>query len=158
MSRRKKLSNRQLAVMDELFAGRLDEQSILDKHKVARNTYNKWLADKCFLEEFERRIASAYRQSELIIARYSAVAAAKLVQLTDSEKEETARRACLDIISLPMLSVGKGRQPNPDTSGPITGEGQHPQLSAETAARLLAALAEENDETQDSRRKTQDEL
>lgn len=142
MSRQKKLSRRQLAVMDDLFAGELDERSILDKHKVTRNTYNKWLADELFCEEFDRRIASAWRQCELIIARYSAVAAAKLVQLTDSEKEETARRACLDIISLPMLSTKKSQQPAEPQS---IDQGQPSQLSAETAERLLAALAEENE-------------
>ena len=80
-----KLTKKQLVVIEDLFAGELDEQKILEKHKVARRLYDKWLADENFTEEFERRLKLAHRQSELIIARYATVAAAKLVQLTESE-------------------------------------------------------------------------
>jgi hypothetical protein len=136
MGRRKYLRSNQTAVLDDLFSGEFDEQAVLDKHKVTRNTYNKWLADKRFAEEFSRRIACAYRQSEALIARYSAV---KLVQLTESDKPETARRACLDIISLPRQEAQK-------ISVLVKAESsagkQTRQLSPEVASRLLAALAE----------------
>jgi len=82
MGSRKQLSKRQLAVIEEMFSGELDEQGVLDKHKVSRNLYNKWLADGAFADEFDRRTASARRQGELIIAKYASLAAAKLVQLT----------------------------------------------------------------------------
>jgi len=39
----RKLSSRQLAVIDEIFRGEVDEQSILDKYKVSRKLYNRWL-------------------------------------------------------------------------------------------------------------------
>ena len=103
MAQRKKLSKKQLAVMEDLFNGGLDEQAVLDKHKVSRNVYDRWLTDGLFVSEFDRRIMSAHRQSAALIARYAPLAAAKLVQLTESEKEETARKACLDIISLQAL-------------------------------------------------------
>ncbi len=129
---RKKLSTRQLAVIEDLFSGELDESAILQKHKISRNLLNRWLADEAFKKQFDERVESAYRQSELIIARYAPLAAAKLVQLTESDKEETARKACLDIISL--------RRP---TERLATADSQsvETQLSDETAARLLAALA-----------------
>ena len=101
MARKKRLSKKQLAVIEEMFSEQFDEQQVLDKHKVSRNIYNKWLADSAFAYEFDRRVASARRQGELIIAKYASLAAAKLVQLTESESQETARKACLDIISLP---------------------------------------------------------
>jgi hypothetical protein len=135
---RKRLSKKQLAVIDDIFAGELDEQVVLDKHTVSRNVYNKWLADGTFADEFDHRIASAHRQSAALIARYAPLAAAKLVQLTNSEKEETARRACLDIISLPRLSAQR-TEPRTDESQTSAGR----QLSPETASRLLAVLAEE---------------
>jgi len=100
----KRLSKKQLAVIEDLFAGELDEQAVLEKHRVSRNLYNRWLTDDRFIEQFNERIARAYRQSELIIARYAPLAAAKLVQLTECEKEETARKACLDILSFPTLA------------------------------------------------------
>ena len=140
MAKMKQLSKRQLAVIKDMFSGELDEQSVLDKHKVSRNVYNKWLADECFAEQFSERIASAHRQSAALIARYAPLAAAKLVQLTESENQETARKACLDIISVPKVAAERPEQ----SSKPQTTSTQPAQqLPPETASRLLAALAEE---------------
>lgn len=158
MDKRKKLTKKQFAVIEDLFAGELDEQAVLDKHKVSRSLYNRWLADERFAEQFNERIGRAYRQSELIIARYAPLAAAKLVQLTESESHETARKACLDIISFPGLagSVAGSSPPatrlgagSPSRSRTGAGLKQSPWpaeiLSPQTASRLLAALAEEKD-------------
>ena len=140
MAKRKQLSKRQLAVMEDLFGGELDEQGVLDKHKVSRNVYNKWLADGAFVDEFDRRVASARRQGEFIIAQYAPLAATKLVQLTESKSQETARKACLDIISLPQGAAKKTQGPS-ETEWASEQESQ--QLSDETASKLLAVLAEE---------------
>ncbi len=126
-----------------MFSGELNEQAVLDKHKVSRNVYNKWQADEQFAAEFDWRIAALNRQSELIIARYASLAAAKLVQLTESEKEETARRACLDIITLPSLTAKRIEQ----SSETRTADAPQVQpLSEATVSRLLAALADEKEE------------
>ncbi|MBA7656987.1 hypothetical protein ES703_64916 [subsurface metagenome] len=139
MARKKQLKKRQLAVIDDMFSGELDEQSVLAKHKVSRDVYNKWLADGDFVEEFDLRIASAHRQSAALIARYAPLAAAKLVQLTESENQETARKACLDIISLPKIGAQKTERPDKATK---SSDNPAEQLSEATASRLLAALAE----------------
>jgi hypothetical protein len=78
------------------------------------------------------------------MAKYSQLAAAKLVQLTGSDKAETARKACLDIISVPKIRADKDEQTDkaPKESGQ-----QAEQLSDATASRLLTALAEEKGET-----------
>jgi len=143
MARRKYLSQRQLTVLDDLLNSDLDEQAVLDKHKISRNTYNRWQADELFVDEFNRRIASAHRQSVALIARYAPLAAAKLVQLTESENQETARKACLDILSLPSLAAKKTEQPTEPQNAPNK---QAQQLSLQTASKLLAALAEEKGE------------
>jgi len=140
MARKKQLSKKQLAVIEEMFSEQFDEQQVLDKHKVSRNVYNKWLADSAFTDEFDRRTASARRQGELIIAKYASLAAAKLVQLTESKSQETARKACLDIISLPSA-----KKPQGPSETEQAGE-QQPQLSDETVSKLLAVLAEEKQE------------
>jgi hypothetical protein len=138
MGRRKKLSKKRLMVIDDLFMCELDEQAILDKHKIKRSTYNQWLADENFEAELVRRIKTTKLMSEVLIAKFSVVAAAKLVGLTESEKEETARKACLAIISLPNIT------PQPDKSGQTDDEEDETvQLSDETASRILVALAEE---------------
>jgi len=142
MDKKIKLTKRQLAVIEDLFAGELDEQAVLDKHKVSRNLYNRWLKDADFAGEFDQRIEGAFRQSAALIARYAPLAAAKLVQLTESDKEETARKACLDIISMPWLSAAK-KPLAPSGPGPAESPPQS-ELSDQTASRLLAAMAEED--------------
>ena len=141
-----KLTKRQLAVIDQLFKGEFDEQAILDKYKVSHNLYQKWLADKNFADEIDYRIESYFRQSSILIARYAPLAAAKLVQLTDSENPETARKACLDIISMHTNWARDDGQPTKDDRrvGPDPVQGF--ALPPETASRLLSALAEESTE------------
>ena len=137
----KQLTKKQLAVIEDLFAGELDEQAILDKYRLSRKLYNQWRNDDSFAEQFEKRITDAYRQSDALIARYAPVAAAKLIQLTESDKPETARKACLDIISMPILTANRKAQPSDE---PQSTDTQLPvSLNAETAGKLLAVLAEE---------------
>lgn len=138
---KEKLTKRQRAVIEELFAGALNEQQILEKHKISRRLYDKWLADENFIAEFECRLRSARRQGELIIARYAAFAAAKLVQLTESENQETARKACLDIIGLLKPNTAKGQADLPDDNPAAPPAELPPTL----ASRLLSALAASNE-------------
>ncbi|MCP4609439.1 MAG: hypothetical protein GY845_12065 [Planctomycetes bacterium] len=138
----KLLTKKQLDVIEDLFAGELDEQAILDKYKLSRKIFNQWRNDDTFAEQFEKRITDSYRQSDVLIARYAPVAAAKLIQLTESDKPETARKACLDIISMPILTANRKAQPSEesqpaDTQPPVS-------INPETAGKLLAVLAEEN--------------
>ena len=144
MARRKYLSQRQLTVLDDLFNSELDEQAVLDKHKVRRSTYDRWLADKVFAERFKQYVNGLKRRSELLMAKYSQLAAAKLVQLTGSEKAETARKACLDIISVPKIANSRDEQAD---KAPKESSQQAEQLSDATASKLLAALAEKKGET-----------
>ncbi|MCJ7777309.1 MAG: hypothetical protein MUP16_03245 [Sedimentisphaerales bacterium] len=147
MSKAKKLSKRQMAVIEDLFEGTLDEQAVLDKYNVKRSVFEKWLADEQFIEQFNKRIARSFRQSRLIIARYAPLAAAKLVELTASESQETARKACLDIISIGSQGLtGTSVVPVDDDSSSMV---EQPQLSAETASRILSALAEESQKIND---------
>ena len=135
MSRReRKLTPRQLAVVDDLFEGGLDEAGVLAKHKVSTRVYRKWLCSEHFLEELRFRIESAKRAGELIIARYTPVAAAKLVGLIDSDKAETVRRACLDI-----LNAGNEKEATTDTE---ESDENQPALPPDLASKLLAVLAE----------------
>ena len=139
MAKTKRLSRKQLALIEDLFASKLDEQKILDEHKVARQLYRKWLADEQFTEELNQRVGGAYRQSKLLLASNAPVAAKELVGLTKSKNPETARKACLDIIAMnpstgqlgtPATAEDKAEEPSP--------------ISPQVASRVLAVLAEEN--------------
>jgi hypothetical protein len=138
MAKGKRLSKKQLSVIGDLFVGQLDEQAILDKHEVSRAVFVKWQMGRRFVEEFNRRIAALNRQGELIIARYAPLAAAKLVGLTESQSQETARKACIDIIEFPNQTVKKADEPADKND-----KGAAPkELPPETASRLLAALVD----------------
>jgi len=137
----KKLTKKQLAVLDDMFSDELDEQAVLDKYDLSRNQYYKWLIDDCFAEQFDRRIAAAYRQSAALIARYATLAAVKLVHLTDSQSAETARKACLDIISMQNSPSGKAERQIDNRKSET---GNLPSLSPATASKLLEVLAQEN--------------
>ena len=135
--KQKRLSKRQLAVIDELFAGGMDEAEVLQRYKVSTRLYRKWLADELFADELKFRIESAKRAGELIIARYTPVAAAKLVGLIDSDKDETVRRTCLDIMS------AAGRQTDTATTATAEPNESQPLLPPALASKLLEVLAEE---------------
>lgn len=131
----KRLTRRQLAVIDDLFASEMQERDVLDKHDVSTALYDRWLADRRFCEHFERRVARAYRQARLTLARHAPKAAKTLIDLTTCDKEETARKACLDIVAPPSASGA------PETPRKDTGPDPIAELPPETATRLLAALA-----------------
>jgi hypothetical protein len=111
---------------------------VLEKHHVSPSLFERWLTDERLAQQFERRIAGAQRQSRMILARYAPAAAVKLMKLTDSENQETARKACLDILSLHASPTG---QESPEVSLAPAPAPSAQALSAETASRLLAALA-----------------
>jgi len=140
MRKKNTLTKRQLDVIEDLFAAEIDEQAVLEKHNVNAKLYSKWQSHNAFIEQFEKRIATAHRQSAAMIARYAPVAAAKLVQLTQSEKEETARKACLDIITMQPTPKSPAK---PQAPAPNTPDQPH-SLTPKTAAKILAILAEEN--------------
>jgi len=143
MQETKKLTRRQRAVIEDLFTSEMEDEEVLAKHNVAPALYSRWLSDERFVEQFERRIAQAYHASRVTLARYAPVAAGKLITLTDCEKEETARKACLDIVTFNATATGTATQ----STAPR--EAQTPsnvELPPEVASRLLTALTETNDE------------
>lgn len=143
MSESKRLTKRQRAVIEDLFADQANEREVLDKHNVSAALYDRWLGDERFREYVEERIARAYRQARLILARNAPQAAQKLIELTGCRKEDLARRACLDIITPPAASGPKETPPPAAANDPTA------DLPPETATRLLAALANTGDEDAD---------
>ena len=135
MPEAKKLTRRQRAVIEDLFTPKMDEQKVLKKHHVSGALYSRWLTDERFVEQFDRRLDQAYRSSRLALARNASNAADKLVALTECKKEETARKACLDIITLDSPTAKTTIATEDPTKTAAT------ELPPETAARLLAALA-----------------
>lgn len=134
----RRLSRKQLALIDDLFNDESDEQRILDKHKIDRQLFHKWLADDQFTEELNERVAGAYRQCTFLLARNAKLAAHQLVRLTQRDTGETARKACLDIITMNLST----RLSGPHATAKDKCEAVAP-ISPQTAGRLLAVLARE---------------
>ena len=143
MKRDGRLSKKQLAVIGDLFEGALDEPAIIKKHNLGAGTICKWFGDERFVAQLNHKIETALLQSRLIIARCGSVAAVKLVELTESDKPETARRACLDIISLQAKQSAAPAEPADKDRPGDAGEQQNcQQLEPELAAKILKTLAE----------------
>ena len=130
-----KLTKRQLKFIDELFKSGADEASARDRNNISDTLYRQWLNQKAFTDELIFRSDCAKRASRILLSQYLTVAAAKLVALTGSDKEETARRACLDILSLNVAEAVS------DDETPA--EAALPNISPRTASKLLKILAED---------------
>jgi len=142
---KKRLTQRQSAVLSDLFNSELEEEEVLKRHKLRWSTYDRWLMDAVFLERFKQHLNGARRRSELLMARYTCLAAAKLVELTTSGKGETARKACIAIMTLPSKFSEDVEQAetNDKNAEKIIAAAEPAELSPERASRMLAALAEE---------------
>jgi hypothetical protein len=152
---RTELSKKQRAVIEDLFAGGMDELEVLSRHNVKPAVYKRWLGHGAFNKEMVFRLASARRKSRMIIAQYAPVAAAKLVELSQEGKGETARKACLDIINLPDAEEVIG-QTNAGKEGGKDGEREDISFSQRAASRMLEILAEDRMEDSDSEETVRD--
>ena len=141
-SKQKSLTKRQLDVIEDMVRGDMDEPQLLSKHRLTRRLLRLWLKQERFAGELSLRKSSAQRQSGFLLARYSPTAAAKLVALTESEKDETVRKACLDIIAAAAKLPGRVL---PGSAGDDTAKAENPPatpISSEKASKVLAILAE----------------
>lgn len=130
-----RLTKKQLHLINLLAKGTdFDEAGV--QCGTAPATLRKWLSSETFTTELAFRQDIARRQSELLLSRFATTAASKLIALLESEKEETVRKACLDILNL------TGKQPQ------ATGENVPPKpiqpLDSKTADKLLEVLSKEN--------------
>jgi len=132
------LSDKQRAVINDLFQNGLTEPETLEKHNISPCRYRKWLENGLFPQEINDRFEAAVRQSKLVMARWLPLTAERLAQLTISEKDETARKACLDVISLHTPETEQKTAQNAQT---VQAKEIKP-LPPEVASKLLAALVE----------------
>jgi hypothetical protein len=137
LTKTKYFTRKQKAVLNDLFTGRQSVQEVLEKWKVKRLTYHRWHTQEYFAYEFKRLMNMAQCESELVFVRYAADVAAKLVSLTGAEKEEIARKACMDVINHP------DRKAKNLVESPKLPEETPEELPPEVASRLLAALVDE---------------
>ncbi len=126
-------------VIEEIIKGD-EEAKVLRRHRIAPETFDKLLNSPEFATKISSTIGLSIIRSKLLIAQYAQVATAKLISLTDCEKEETARKACLDVIAL----AHKQSDPAIDHEkvSEIAESGVAP-ISQEQASKMLAVLAKD---------------
>jgi len=137
------LTKEQLQIIDELFESGGDESTVLQKHNISFRDWQQKLAEKDFADEIAARLESSKRQGQIILSKYVPFAAAKLVQLCESENQETSRKAVLDILNLqtgrseihPGGQVSNLKSQISDTAPP--------SLDPVTASKILAVLAQD---------------
>jgi hypothetical protein len=130
------LTKEQLQIIDELFESSGDESAVLAKHNISFKDWQQQLAEEDFADELAARLESSKRHSQIILSRYAPFAAAKLVQLCESENQETSRKAVLDILN---LQTGQAEISNVKSQISNTAP---PSLDPDTASKILAVLAE----------------
>jgi len=140
MAKAKRLTRKQLEFIDALLANECSEQKTLDDRGISMRLYRKWLQDMAFRAELEYRVNAGYRQSALLLAARAREAAEQLAKLATNGDGETTRKACMDIITM------KPPAHLPGVSAPCDDEEEPSTISPQTASRLLALLAEENDQ------------
>lgn len=138
------MTKRQLEVIEDLIRGDMDELQLLTKHSLTRRLFRLWMSSDEFTEELLFWMGSARRQSSFLLARYAPVAAAKLVGLTNSDKSETVRKACLDIIN-DATAPAEPAQRNAEAADVASVEKNSTlPISDKTASKILKILAKES--------------
>ncbi len=133
------LTKKQLDVIDDLFTSEQNENATLQKHKVSRALFNKWLADENFITVFDNRMSIAFKLNAARIAGNVSKAVENLIILSKGNTD-ISRKACLDIIALQKNILNIQPPTRQETQQP---ENPDACLSDEAAGKILAALAEE---------------
>ena len=137
----KKLSKRQINVLNGLFSCDLTLNDILKSCRVSQITYYDWLSDPFFMSAFDKRIDSGRAVLTSTLSAYSQAALLALVNLTRSEKTETARKACLDIVKL--VQDERDEQTSKDDISPVPTLSHNGRtLTPSESSAILQVLAE----------------
>ncbi|MHC4757326.1 MAG: hypothetical protein ACYTE8_01585 [Planctomycetota bacterium] len=141
--RRRYLTEKQLAVLEEVVRGGYDEEYIRNRYHLRRGTLRRWFNNKLFRSEFEKSLRVVQFRSTALLASYSQIAAVKLIELTSSKSGETSRKACLDIIGLSRDMFKSGVNSDEKEGEEERERDVKDKITPEKASRLLAILAEQ---------------
>ena len=128
------LTTKQRRVARAVYEGQLTEEQLCREFGITLKLLRRWLVSEELQRELARLCETSARETRLIINRYGPIAAAKLVTLLDSDKEDIARRSALDMIDRCCGERPAGSDEN-ETDNPAG-------ISDEQARRMLLTLAE----------------
>ncbi len=130
------VSKKYQKIIDKWIKNDGDETELTKKYHIS---YKKWanlLRDKYTINAIEGRVELAKRKSQLLKAKYLPLATAKLIELCNSENNETSRKACVDLIKEEIKE--KCTDSKTETGAEESGK----EVNPETASTILAVLAE----------------
>ena len=133
------LNKKQKGVLADLFSAGITVQEALQKRKITRRTYYKWHSQEYFAAEFKRLLELTRGEYQLVFARHASDIAMKLVALAAADKEEIARRACMDVIA----DHNRKAKTQIVAKNPPEPEKPLPEISPEVQSKLLAYLADD---------------
>ena len=128
------LTTKQREVARALYEGQLSEEQLSERFGISVRQLRKWLEAEAFQQELGRLCEAAERETRFILNRYGPIAAAKLVMLLDSDKDDTARRVALDMIDRCLHERTAGSEED--------GANRDAEISDEQARRMLLTLAD----------------
>ena len=127
------LTKQQVRVAADVYGGRLSEKALVLRHKVSLKVLREWLRMPEFQDELQRLCVESMQETRCTISRYGPVAALKLAELLASGKEDTVRRAALDLVDRCLKNSVE----------PVDGDDEEQLiLSDDDARRMLFTLAE----------------
>ena len=124
------MSKKMESFITELFDPALSFEEVIENNQLSIKALDKQLKNQSCREEMQSRIETVNLLSKAVLAKAGLTAAEKLAGLACCDKEETARKACIDIMQL-RKELAQSRQ-----------EACAPSLSEEKKAKLLEILAE----------------
>lgn len=133
------LRSRQRRLANNLFDLNLSCRQALKKSQVSERIFTAWLADNWFSDLVDKRSRAAVQISRMLLSRNAAKAAEQLTELMNSDKEETARKACLDVLTAANeININETGQDAEQTH-----KQQPCGFDQEVAAKVLQVVTEE---------------
>ncbi|MCE5339520.1 MAG: hypothetical protein LLF92_00130 [Planctomycetaceae bacterium] len=130
------ITKKHTKIIDEWVQNEVDETELIQKYRISFKKLSKLLNYKQTKDEIDGRLEVAKKRSQLLIAKYLPVATAKLIELCNSDNNETSRKACMDLIKEELQE--KFAEPITQTEA----QEPAPKIDNETASTILAVLAE----------------
>jgi len=130
-------------IINDLFEADLDESQINEKYGLRLGVLRRWLCDPAFEKELRSRMHAALAQARIRLSRFVPEAATRLVELAKCEKDETSRKACLDVIAMLLQEPSDRNAAFADEPAPRMG------FSVKTVSELLGIIAQQEEKLVD---------
>jgi hypothetical protein len=135
----KKIYTKKRKFLDELFENAYAQAAAKKKLDVSSYIYKRWLNDPQFEAEFNSSIKILLKDCEIQLAQFAPFAVKKLIDLTESEKDDLKLKAAIEILK--MVNLFENAK-NEELKDQYELGKDLETLSDEKASRILSVLVE----------------